>query len=105
MDMRYITLTDGTGMGNQLIIFKTDAPVDVLKKLEKESCEVYLNGGDCFDVPIWAQVLEEQGYTCEFVGAHQHITPHGTSTVWLENHKIGSRIREHYTIDNQPNVK
>ena len=33
--IRLITLSDGTGMGDELIIFKTNAPVEELKKLEK----------------------------------------------------------------------
>lgn len=42
---RYITLSDGTGMGGELIIFKTNAPIDVLKELENKCCELKKNGG------------------------------------------------------------
>ena len=47
---RLITLIDGTGMGDALIIFKTNAPPDVLRSLEIDSCSVYLNGGSYDDV-------------------------------------------------------
>ena len=100
---RLITLTDGTGMGDALIIFKTNAPSDLLKSLEKDSCNVYINGGNYEDVPIWRDVLADKGYTLEYVDSCQHVTPYGTSTDWLENHDIGSKIQEHYVIENQPN--
>lgn len=45
--MRLITLSDGTGMGDELIVFKTNAPEEELKKLENMSCEVYQKGGNC----------------------------------------------------------
>ena len=65
--IRLITLSDGTGMGDELIIFKTNAPVEELKKLEKISCQVYLDGGDFEDVRIWAGVIGEKGYLFEYV--------------------------------------
>lgn len=100
---RLITLSDGTGMGDILIIFSTNAPSDLLRNLEKESCNIYINGGGYDDVPIWGEVLSNKGYTFEYVDSHPHITPYGTSTDWLENHELGSKIREHYVIENQPN--
>lgn len=100
--MRLITLCDCTDMGGELIVFKTNAPESELKELERVSCEVYLNGGDYEDVPIWANVLAKKGYICEFVASHQHITPYGTSSQWLED-KF-PEITETYTIENQPNI-
>ena len=100
--MRLITLSDGTGMGDELIVFKTNAPVAELKKLEKISCQVYIEGGDFEDVPIWGNVLQKKGYKFEYVASHQHVSPFGTSKEWLkENYKI----TEHYVIENQPNLK
>ena len=37
--IRLITLSDGTGMGDELIIFRTNAPVEELKKLENVYCK------------------------------------------------------------------
>ena len=33
--MRLITLSDGTSMGDSLIVFETDAPIEELKELER----------------------------------------------------------------------
>ena len=89
---RYITLMDGVGMGDMVIVFKTNAPIDELKTLEKIS-----NDGD---VPIWGKVLTDKGYVFEYIDSHQHITPYGTSKEWLEEKY--PQITEHYCIDNQP---
>lgn len=51
MKKRLIALTNGTGMGGELIVFSTNAPKERLQALEKESCDVFLNGGDMEDVP------------------------------------------------------
>ena len=102
MDNRFITLTEGTGMGDAVIVFETNAPIERLQELEKISCDVYLNGGDCEDVPIWAEVLSNEGYCFEYVDDYRHITAYGTSKDWLEkNYKF---ISEHYVIDNQPEL-
>ena len=55
MKKRLIALTNGTGMGGELIVFSTNAPKERLQALEKESCDVFLNGGDMEDVPLWCQ--------------------------------------------------
>lgn len=102
MGKRLITLSDGTSMGDELSVFKTNAPVEELKKLEDESCKVYLNGGNDEDVPIWANVLANKGYVFEFVDSHAHVNPFDTSTEWLK--KNYSQITEHYTIENQPEL-
>jgi len=101
--LRHVILTDGTGMGDSVIIFETDSPVDELKELERISCEVYINGGDYEDVPNWASVLKEKGYTFEYVDSHQHITPTGTSREWLEDKY--PEIMENYVIENQPEIE
>lgn len=98
--MRLITLMDGTGMGNSLIVFETDAPVKELKELEKISCQVYIDKRDDSEVPIWSKVLSEKGYTFEYVNEHQHITPYGSSSDWIEREY--PEIQEHYIIENQP---
>lgn len=100
--MRLITLMDGTGMGDQLIVFKTNAPVEELKELECISCQVYLDGKDSEDVPIWTNVLTEKGYIFEYVDEHQHITAYGSSTDWLDDKY--PEIDEHYIIENQPKL-
>ena len=97
---RWIALSDGTTMGDELVIFKTNAPVSELKELEKQSCQVYLNGGDYEDVPIWKYVLNKKGYTFEFVDSHRHISPYGSSCTWLELDY--PEVTEHYVIENQP---
>lgn len=102
--MRYVTLKDGTGMGDELLIFQTDAPVELLKNLEQESCQVYIDRGDYEDVPLWHKVLTDQGYTFEYIDSCEHVTPYGTSADWLESHEVGAKISEHYVIENQPEL-
>lgn len=41
-EKRLITLSDGTGMGGELLVFRTDAPAEVLSELEKISCEIFI---------------------------------------------------------------
>ena len=101
-DERLITLADGTTMGDMMIVFRTNAPVDELKELEKVSNDVYLNSGGEEDVPIWAEVLKNKGYVFDYVDEHQHITAFETSSEWLE--KEYPRIAEHYCIENQPEM-
>lgn len=99
---RLVTLTDGTGMGDVVLIFNTNAPTEELKELEKVSNSVYLNGGEAEDVPIWSGVLRDRGYLFECVDEHRHVTAFGTSSEWLKEKY--SFITEHYCIENQPSV-
>lgn len=46
-------------MGGELLVIRTDAPAEVLSELEKISCEIFINGANYEDVPIWADVLKE----------------------------------------------
>ena len=101
-NLRLVTLSDGTGMGDYLYVFKTNTPADKLKELEKISCQVYLDGGDAEDVPIWAKVLRAEGYTFEYVDEHRHITGRSSSGDWLEDKY--PQITEHYQIENQPQL-
>ena len=103
---RYITLCDGTTMGDELIIIKTNAPIALLKKLEKESCEVYLLAGDDTDVPKWYEEVEQAGYAYEYITSYQHITAGLTSEEALEafEEKNKMKITEHYVIENQPEL-
>lgn len=48
---RLIAVDYGTSMGDDKVIVETDAPEDILRELEKESCQVYIDGGDYEDVP------------------------------------------------------
>ena len=100
-NQRYITLSDGTSMGGELIIFKTNAPMELLKELETISCKAYEDKKE-EDVPIWANVVQEKGFEFEYIASHQHITPFQSSSEWIENHPIGAKINEHYVIDDQP---
>ena len=97
---RLIALFDGTTMGDEVIVFETNAPVVVLKVLEKISCDVYINGGDYDDVPIWSEVLTEKGYVCTYVSEHQYITPFITAGDWLKH--VYPDVSEYYVIENQP---
>lgn len=99
-NLRLVALSDGTGMGDEVLVFKTNAPVNRLKELEKQSCEVYINGGDSEDVPIWADILIDEGYTFDLVGEHQHVTAYSSSSEWLK--EKFPEITEHYVIENQP---
>jgi len=96
---RYITLTDGTGMGGELIILKTDAPQEILKELEQRSCEIYAGGEE--DVPIWYDEIRVHGYSCEIIDSYVHVTAYKRSDNWLKEHEIGKHIKEHYVIQNQ----
>jgi hypothetical protein len=87
-------------MGNMEIVFKTNAPSEELKELERISNGIYINGGEAEDVPLWGKVLTDKGYVFDYVDSHQHITPYGTSEEWLEDKY--SSITEHYVIENQP---
>lgn len=99
---RLVTLTDGTAMGDSVLVFETNAPVSELKELERISCRVYIDGGDYEDVPIWARVLNEKGYIFNCIDEHQHVTAYGNSGTWLEDKY--SQIKEHYVIENQPDI-
>lgn len=101
-DLRLIILCDGTGMGDEMIIFKTNVPVERLKELEKQSCQVYIDGGSYDDVPVWADVLIDEGYVFEYVEEHQHITPFQSSDEWLKDKY--SEVTEKYVIENQPEL-
>lgn len=98
INQRLITLTDGTGMGDTIIVFSTNAPTEELKALERISNDIYNNSEDIGDVPIWADVLTAKGYVFEFIDECQHVTPFGNSSDWLEEKY--SNIKEHYIIKN-----
>ncbi len=94
---RFIALSDGTGMGGILYVFATDAPVEMLKTLEKESNQVYEDGRDGDEEPDWLEVLNKAGYSFEYVAEHRHVTPWGTSESWLE--ESFPQITEKYVIE------
>ena len=95
---RLFTLMNGTSMGDNLIVFETNAPIEELKELERISNDISLNG-EWEDIPNWMEVLEEKGYICTYVDEHRHVTAYGTSTSWLEEKY--PQIKEHYCIENQ----
>jgi hypothetical protein len=94
-ETRLIALSDSPGMDGELVILRTNAPVERLKVLEVESCKAYTNDTD---VPVWAGVLEKEGYICDIVDSHSHVTPYETSFVWKA--KCYPYITECYDIDN-----
>ena len=96
MKTRYITLSDGVGMGDVLIVIKTNAPKTLLKELETISCEAYKSGDE---VPLWWKEVTEQGYEYEIIDSRSHVTAHGTSEDWLQRHKEWGTILEHYVIE------
>lgn len=98
--IRTIALSDGTTMWDELIIFETNAPIELLKELEKVSCQLYANGGDYEDIPNWSKTINDKGYLFDYVDSHTHINQFSTSNEWLcENYP---KISEHYIIENQP---
>ena len=101
--LRLVTLCDGAGMGGELIVFETDAPVEELKRLEQISCQIFHDGRDSNDVPIWADVLANKGYTLNCINSHVHASALATSSEWLE--KTYPFVTEHYVIEDQPFVK
>ena len=101
-EKRLITLSDGTRMGGELLVFRTDAPAEVLSELEKISCEIFINGADYEDVPIWADVLKEKGYEFTYIDSCIHVTAYGTSGDWLE--ETFGEINEKYVIEDQPDL-
>lgn len=100
--LRLIILCDGTGMGDAVIVFRTDAPAERLKELENQACQVYIGGGSSDDVPIWADVLINEGYVFEYVDEHQHITAFQSSGEWLKDKY--PEVTEKYVIENQPEL-
>lgn len=102
MKKRLIALTNGTGMGGELIVFSTNAPKERLQALEKESCDVFLNGGDMEDVPLWYEVLEKEGYVFSYEDSHSNISVYGTSAEWLKEKYPD--ITEQYVIEDQPEL-
>ena len=101
-EKRLITLSDGTRMDGELLVFRTDAPAEVLSELEKISCEIFINGANYEDVPIWADVLEEKGYEFTYIDSCTHVTAYGTSSDWLE--ETFGEINEKYVIEDQPDL-
>ena len=96
-DLRNIALNEGTGMDGTMYVFKTNAPVERLKALEKECNDIIDNGGDLCDVPNWKETLESEGFVFDWVNDHQHMTAYGTSDEWLEEEYPD--VKEQYTIE------
>ena len=103
IEERLVSLQDGTGMGGELIVFRTNAPVDELKKLEYESCQCYINGVDDEDIPIWQNELEAKGYTFSYIDSYENVTAFATSDEWMQ--EMYPVIEEHYLIDDQQSIR
>lgn len=102
MNTRLIALSDGTSMGGTLLVFKTNAPKELLKELQRRSCDAFITGNGEEDVPFWMCEIAEKGYECEYVAEHGHITPWGTSSSWLEINY--PECKERYVIEDQPDL-
>ena len=94
MKKRNIVLSDSNGMDGELVILRTNAPINRLKSLEKESQKLYANGED---VPIWADILEAEGYMCDIVDSCRHVTPYCRSDDWQKEYY--PEVTEFYNIE------
>ena len=94
--MRLVGLHDGDGMGDFLYIFETNAPKSRLEALERESQKI-ADLGNYEDIPIWEDVLSDEGYVFDYVADHRHVTPYGTSESWRETNY--PEVTEIYYID------
>lgn len=88
-------LQDRTEMGDTLYIFETDAPIEHLKKLEKISCDAYINGNRYDDIPVWANELEKKGYIFKCIDEFQNIGVYSSSYDLRDKY---SDIKEEYLI-------
>lgn len=98
-NVRLISFSDGTTMGDYLYIVSTNAPKEELRELERISCELYRNGYDEPDIPVWTDELEEKGYVFSILDYHQHISQYGSSREWKA--EWYPEVDEHYQIENQ----
>lgn len=98
-NVRLISFSDGTTMGDYLYIVSTNAPKEELKELERISCKLYRNGHDESDIPVWADELEEKGYIFDILDSHQHISQYRSSREWKAEKY--PEVNEHYQIENQ----
>lgn len=92
---RYITLLDGASMNGELIVIRTNAPVELLKELENLSNVAYKNDDD---IPLWWREVENKGYEYQIIDSCRNITPYCTSKKWLASHEEWKNIEEHYVI-------
>lgn len=99
---RLVALSDGTGMGGTLCVFRTNAPKTFLKNLEDKSCQAFISGDGYDDVPNWESEVRKAGYLWGYVNEHGHVTPYGTSRSWLQSEY--PECREQYVIDDQPDI-
>lgn len=89
LEKRRIAFSTGDTMGDEMIVFETDAPQSRLKELEKESCKEYTIARETDDydnIPNWFEVLANEGYVTDFIDSHEHVTPFTSSKLWLEEH-------------------
>ena len=92
VSVRFVILSGGNVMGAELVIFKTDAPKERLQALEKECSDLYANGANDYDVPLWTEILADEGYSFEPVASHEMET----SKEWLEENY--PKVNERYII-------
>ena len=75
LEKRRIAFSTGDTMGDEMIVFETDAPQSRLKELEKESCKEYTIARETDDydnIPNWFEVLANEGYVTDFIDSHVH---------------------------------
>ena len=101
-EKRLITLSDGTGMGGELLVFRTDAPAEVLSEIGKISCEI-LSTELIMRTFLYGRCFKEKGYEFTYIDSCTHVTAYGTSSDWLE--ETFGEINEKYVIEDQPDMK
>lgn len=103
---RYITLCDGTTMGAELTIIKTNAPENLLRELEEKACEAYRLYGNDAEIPLWYNEVKKMGYTYEYIDSYMPIS----TVLRLEEFirelekKFNIEIAENYLIEDQPEL-
>lgn len=99
INRRFIGVSNGSSMAGTMIIYETDAPATELKELEEKTNRINMDENSYEDVSNWFEPLKSKGYVFNYVAEHDHVSPYGTSKMWLEN--IYSDIQELYYIENQ----
>lgn len=100
---RLIALTNGTNLSDYTEIYETNAPAERLQELESISNDVYINGGYEDDVPIWAEVLNEDSYIFHFIDDCENASEFGTAAEWLKWEY--PEVIEKYCIENHPELQ
>ena len=94
---RYVAVSDGCGMGDSVYVFITNIPAETLKAFERFCQELSKIGYESDEMPNWAKTLDNDfDHVFEYVSDHQHVSPYGTSSDWLEDRF--PEINEYYKL-------